>query len=237
MKLLTIAALILMSLAIQAGLAFTGNPLLRSLILPLPMVLLAVGMVLWGFRPRTPRERRRDKQRRDKKEHVRQMRQILRERGIPARDPNRPVITVVEGYLPKDLERGADGAWRPKETVTDFILGEEGNWLIETKEKPGPVQVWEDFRVEVRQMIVEEVQSIMAAGWPFDSQLSKISPFDMLLAKRIVEQRAALKISQAVLGKLIGVSARTVSEWEHARRPIPPQVVNQLKRHLRIEQL
>jgi DNA-binding transcriptional regulator YiaG len=169
------------------------------------------------------------------------MRQILRERGVPARDPDRPVVTVVSGFLPKDLERCADGAWRRKEiTTTDYILGEEGNWLIDPRvqeSKPGPVQIWEDFRVEVRQMIVDEVKAIMSAGWPFDSQLAKVSPYDMMLAKRIVEQRAALKISQAVLGKLVGVSVKMVSDWEHARRPIPPRVINQLKRHLRIEQL
>jgi len=241
MKLVAIVILILASVSLQAGLAFTGNPLLRSLILPLPMVLLAVGMVLWGFRPRSLQERRYDKRRARKKQHVRQFRQILRGDDAPPRDPDRPVVTVVEGFIPKDLERCPDGAWRRKEiTTTDFILGEEGNWLIDPKfqeEKPGPVQIWEDFRVEVRQMIVDEVKSIMSAGWPFDSQLAKISPYDMMMAKRIVEQRAALKISQAVLGKLVGVSVKMVSDWEHARRPIPPRVINQLKRHLRIEQL
>jgi DNA-binding transcriptional regulator YiaG len=140
--------------------------------------------------------------------------------------------------LPKNLERCSDGAWRPKEAETDYILGEEGDWLIDPKksEKASPIKIWDDFRVEVRQMIVEEVRAIMAAGWPFDSQLAKVSPYDMLMAKRIAEQRMALKISQAVLGKMLGVSTRTVSDWEHARRPIPAMMVHRVKRHLRIEQ-
>jgi DNA-binding transcriptional regulator YiaG len=230
MKLIAIAMLISVSIAIQAAIAFTANPLLRPLILPLPMVLLAIGVGLWVYRPITPRERYRKR----KRDHVRQMRRILRTRP---KNYDLPVVTVVEGFLPKNLERGSDGAWRTKDE-TDYVLGEEGNWLIDPKksEKSSPIQVWEDFRVEVRQMIVEEVQAIMATGWPFDSQLAKVSPYDMLMAKRISEQRVALKISQAVLGKMLGVSTKTISDWEHARKPVPTIMVHRVKRHLKIEQ-
>jgi DNA-binding transcriptional regulator YiaG len=200
-------------------------------------------MVLWGFRPRTIAERQQENYRKRKKQHVRHMRQILRDRGVHERDPDRPVITVVQGFIPKDLERSPDGAWRPKTKETDYILGEEGNWLIDPQAQPEAqpqthtsLQVWQDFRTEVRHMIVEEVQAIMAAGWPFDSQLAKISPHDMLLSQRILQQRIALKISQAALGKLIGVAPRTISDWERARKPIPNTVIPRLKRHLHIEQ-
>jgi len=243
MKLAIIITLLLASVAIQTALALTGSPLLRAVILPLPILLLTVGMALWGFRPRSIRERREARARKRKKHHTRHMRQILRDRGFCDRDPDRPVITVVEGFIPKDLERSPDGAWRPKSVETDFVLGEEGNWLIDpqsqtTQQPEGntSLQIWQDFRTEIRHMIVEEVQAIMAAGWPFDSQLAKISPHDMLLAKRIVEQRTALKISQAALGKLIGVAPRTISDWERARKPIPNSAIPRLKRHLHIEQ-
>jgi DNA-binding transcriptional regulator YiaG len=56
------------------------------------------------------------------------------------------------------------------------------------------------------------------------------------MAKRIAEQRVALKISQAVLGKMLGVSTKTISDWEHARKPVPTIMVHRVKRHLRIEQ-
>lgn len=238
MKLAIILTLLIASITIQTTLALPSSPLLHTLLLPAPILLLTLGMLLWGFRPRTITERQQEKYRKRKKQHVRHMRQILRDRGIPERDPDRPVITVVEGFIPKDLERSPDGAWRRKTKETDYILGEEGNWLIDPKTQPQTsLQIWQDFRTEIRHIIIEEIQHTIATGWPFDSQLSNISPHDMLLAQRIIQQRTALKITQTTLGKLLGVPPRTISNWERAKKPIPNNIIPHLKKHLHIEQI
>jgi len=71
MKLAIILTLLIASITIQTTLALPGSPLLHTLILPAPILLLTIGMLLWGFRP----ERQQEKYRKRKKQHVQESKQ------------------------------------------------------------------------------------------------------------------------------------------------------------------
>ena len=197
-----------------------------------PFLIFGVGVAFTVYNPRVVRERKRE-------QHLKTMQMMVNPENR-VREERPRFITILEGHFPKNCEF-KDGVWKEKPPEAYDAVFKDGevvvDWTkkIEAEEKPSAVQVWQDFRYEIRTMIVDEIQNIMSEGWPFDAQLSKLSPHDLQLSRRALAAQIESGLSKAELGRRLGVSSTTVSEWLHARRKIPAKHVGGIKRHLKLE--